>query len=131
MRTQYKNIAILSAELSHLDDYVNAHRHMQLKGILQDLGLSSQEVTGVYKGTKERSLIVLLPDFETQQVVVDIALKTFSQESILVRDNENHARLIYKEYEHYLGTMQAISQAEASRLNAYTITNDGQYWAVK
>lgn len=127
---QKPEFIILSAELSNLTELENLRRTANLRSCLNDLKLSYKEVDGCYKGSTENSFMVIIPDEATFEVVRDLALKSFNQESILFRDYAGKARLEYQNGDTIeLGSFKEVSKEQATSEDAYTVVN-GAYWVV-
>lgn len=122
------DFAIISAELSHLGAEVNAERTKELQHALEVRGIGFKPLKGKYKGTTESSFIV-----EMRSVVEDIAA-SFEQESILVLDPWNNAKLVFTNSEQVenIGKLIKVTSDEALALDAWSYRPDlNQYYAVK
>jgi hypothetical protein len=118
-------IVILSAHRANLDDATNTMRHNLLCQMLRDLGLVYNAVDGVYKGTKETSLLVVLNNTTELETISDFAFKNFEQESILYSDSNRATQLIFNNgTTQELGRLTQVTKQETEKLDSYTILTD-------
>ena len=131
MRTQYKTVIILSAQLATLSASANIIRHDDLLKTLSGWSMTYTEAWGVYKGKGEDSVLVVPKTSLQVERLKKLAFETYGQESILTQDNEG---IVYLEFKNgatiKLGRLTQISKDEAMKLNAYTILNK-QYWTAR
>lgn len=129
----YRPFIILSAERLDLSTEVNKVNSERLEKLLlafrEETGSGFQNVTGVYKGVCEKSVIVYTSD---ELCMVEFASK-FKQESILVRNGHNDCHLRYVKRvrpgrpgltgrTEFLGHFLGVSKAEAlAKHDSYTI----------
>lgn len=123
-----RQVVILSAELSTKSFESNRQRTQTLEGILQDLHLSYNKATGVYKGSQEDSFVVIVNSELDIEVLRDFAFKNFDQESILVQDANQEAYLLYQDgTTQRLGVLEQATKEVATAQDSYTIMNDNYY----
>lgn len=131
MRARYTDLIIMSAELSTLSKEENAKRTKQLDHMLTVQGITHSKVLGMYNGSQETSFMVLITSSDVRDFVINLG-KFFEQESILDRDSENNARLIFLDNSRpplNLGKLVQVSQAEAFSTGSYTYEPiKGQYY---
>jgi hypothetical protein len=108
----------------------NLERHVELGELLRDnYGWGVKEVEGCYKGMRELSYLVTVPE---PTLVVHVVARLFNQETLILVDEDNQATLIGLDFvsEESLGTFQRITEAEAKASGNWT--RDGnQYWGCK
>ena len=101
----------------------NADNHMTL---LASLKVTHFDCVGVYKGQREDSICVVSynqSEFQANIEYVKSIAKHFNQESILLVDSDDSAKLVYvlDDYTETLdGSFQEVSASEALKLDAYT-----------
>lgn len=128
MRTQQQAI-ILSAELSTLGTSENIMRSFDLMQWLELSGFKFGQSKGCYKGTTERSYVVLVNTQDDINRLQSIAAK-YNQDSILLKDANGLAHLMYGNgTEEVLGRMVGVNKSEALKQDAWTELN-GQYFIV-
>lgn len=107
---------------------------------LQDFGVSCDIVQGMYKGTKEESILVVLPQFQSEsydnqiKMIESIVLK-YNQESYLYIHNDGVSELRYfgntsnnvrmRSFAEKLGQFTEVESIDG--LDAYTIYKDRAY----
>ena len=150
MREQLKNdksgrdalqaLAIVSAYRTDVPTSLNQWNHALLLERLRGCGIHCVECDGMYDGVQEKSVLVeLRPPLDWGRVIQ--AGYAFSQESVLYIDKDRQATLVFLsqadaprlsaiEREVPLGELVAVSPTKAQTLNAWTKTNDGQYYAI-
>lgn len=125
MRDLPKKFMILSAEYYTLTEEQNKHRTNTLRSCLRIMGVNFEQVTGVYKGTKEISFLCDVSNIDVQETIQTLAFDVFGQESVLHKEYDGFCELLYKDASvDYLGKIRQVSEIEASELDAYTILND-------
>ena len=125
-----REFVILSAELEGNTVLGNLLATNNLESCLDDLGLQYKQVEGCYKGVSEVSFMVMTPCESTLEVVKDLGLKSFGQESVLFRGYDGRCVLYYGDGGiERLGTFKQVSQSEALQNDAYTLV-DGKYWII-
>lgn len=126
---QKQRIVILSAELSENSDKRNTMSTENLELCLQECNFRYKNATGIYKGRKENSFVVIAQSNEDIEVLKDFAFKNFNQESILETDIKGNAYLTYQNGKcELLGRLEQINRDIASSFDSYTIL-DGKYYA--
>lgn len=126
---------VFSAERHELPAEQNGARHDFLVRQLSAAGLSfDASLRGRYKGSQERSILVLIPEGDGSQefsTVLRIA-RAFQQESVLYVDGEREACLRYLDGEgrwEHIGHWSRVSEAEAQARDSYTEAR-GAFYAV-
>ena len=127
-----KPFVIISAENANESKEVNAKKHNELMAQLKRDKFSIKEVEGVYHGTKEKSILVVL---NQKWLAVELATfknyaAIFNQESILFVDEERNASLIFpynKENSEKLGKFIAVSKGIAIQMSNYTFDGKDHY----
>lgn len=130
MRRNYKNIVIMSAHLASRSDADNVKRHRGLIVGLESIQIPFTEVMGVYKGISEKSVMIVISG-TTQLKQVRHMAHMFEQESILERDNENQARLVFMNGDTTLnlGEMRQITKEVAALTDCYTyVPSTNEYY---
>jgi hypothetical protein len=122
----------LSAELSTLDSAENVRRSTILSGHLAMKGYNFKPLTGVYKGTKERSFAV---EVNSKELIDLLAVaKSFNQESILIVDEKNVANLVFIETKKKMkiGKFKLTSRELAEKQENYSFDpSTGRYYVVQ
>ena len=103
----------------------------ELANDLDKLEFDFAPCSGSYKGELEESFIVFDSDtsqLDTRELVIDVA-KSFGQESILIVDSKQNAKLYYvaSGASVIVGKFTAVSDSEALSREAYTLFNDQYY----
>jgi hypothetical protein len=96
---------------------------------LSNAGIPFKQVDGCYLGEREESFLV---PAKYEKEIMEIA-KAYNQESVLFVDSKRRGHLIYLEDNKTinLGTLQKVSDEQASNLEAYTYDpTTKSYWAV-
>ena len=127
-----KPFVIISAENANESKEVNAKKHNELMAQLKRDKFSIKEVEGVYHGTKEKSILVVL---NQKWLAVELATfknyaAIFNQESILFVDGERNASLLFpynKENSEKLGKFIAVSKGIAIQMSNYTFDGKDHY----
>ena len=127
-----KPFVIISAENANESKEVNAKKHNELMAQLKKDKFSIKEVEGVYHGTKEKSILVVL---NQKWLAVELATfknyaAIFNQESILFVDGERNASLLFpynKENSEKLGKFIAVSKGIAIQMSNYTFDGKDHY----
>lgn len=131
MRSRYTDLIIMSAELSTLSKEENIKRTKQLDHMLTVQGITHSKVLGMYNGYQETSFMVLITSSDVREFVINLG-KFFEQESILDRDSENNAHLVFLDNSRppmNLGKLVQVSQSEAFTNGSYTYEpTKGQYY---
>lgn len=126
---QRQRVVILSAELSENSDKRNVMCSENLELCLQDCNFKYKNATGVYKGHKENSFVVIVNNNEDIETLKDFAFKNFNQESILETDIKGNAYLTYQDNtSKLLGRLEQTSKDIATNMDNYTIM-DGKYYS--
>jgi hypothetical protein len=122
----------LSAELSTLDSAENVRRSTILAGHLAMKGYNFRPLTGVYKGTKERSFAVEVNGKELIDLLA--VAKSFTQESVLIVDEKNVASLLFIEtkVKSKIGKFKIASKEIAEKNDNYSFdASTGRYFVVQ
>jgi len=123
-----QQVIIISAELSSKTFESNRQRTQTLKDCIEDVGLVFKEALGVYKGSKEVSLVVLVENQLEIDTLKDFAFKNFDQESVLYQDSNQEAYLLYNNGKtEQLVILEEVLQEVALKSDSYTIMNDKYY----
>jgi len=125
-QTQFKEVVIISAELTNESGISNVDLSVNLEKCLDDCNLQFNKASGVYKGSSEKSFIVLPRNSAEINVLKEFAFKNFNQESILFQDKSGDTFLIYSD-----GKKEAIGRLKKVRseldLDSYTVLNGEIY----
>lgn len=123
-----QQVVILSGELSSLSSTENTRRTTLLNDMIAELKLPFKKATGVYKGSKENSFVVIVNDQADINTLANFAFKSFGQESILHQDSNQLARLVYSDGKmETLGKLVQVSKELAETLDNYTLMEDKFY----
>jgi len=96
--------------------------------MIAELRLPFKQSIGVYKGSKERSFVVVVNDQAEIDTLAGFAFKSFGQESILHQDSNQLARLVYSDGKmETLGKLVQVSKELAETLENYTVM-DGKFY---
>ena len=114
----YNNKIIFSVFRDEFAD-TNEKSHRSTILALNGLGIETVEVLGVYKGSSEKSIMVVLNDYTLENVMSIV--KLFNQESILISDNFK-AFLVFLDGGNniVLGNLVEVSEIEAKQNDSYT-----------
>lgn len=126
------SFVLLSAQLAQYPADVNAERADNLEATLKWRGMDFSPTLGSYKGTPERSCLVLAEEGSYEFDACISLAKRYGQESILFVDGGRNAVLIMVETgaeSRLPGTFKPVSAATAATLDAWTQRN-GQHYAV-
>lgn len=124
MTRQLQPMIFISAFVSGEDRFFNEVKHQLLKRKM--LAQDYIECVGVYKGTMEMSLGIVLSGSKHQDRHIDMLLgiaKVGKQESIMLRDELGRCYLIYTGdgRREYIGKWKSVpTQADAERYDGYT-----------
>ena len=126
-----KPFVIISAERFTNTIEENKKNHLDLWLQLKRDGFSIKEVEGVYQGTVEKSIIVIL---NKRWLAVELGTfknyaSIFDQESILFVDEERNASLVFpKQVEaEKLGKFIAVPKGIAIQMSNYTFDGQDHY----
>lgn len=131
-QTQFSKVLIISAELNGNSFESNKQRSLNLESCLEDLGLKIRTGLGLYKGTAETCYVVLPKDHETFRAVIDLAFRSFEQESVLYQDGQGNAWLYGSDDSiKKLGKLRGTSEHEAKKQDSYTFFMGSYYTTTK
>ena len=127
-----KPFVIISAEKYINTAEENKKNHLDLWSQLKVEGFSIKEVEGVYEGTIEKSILVVL---NKRWLAVELATfinyaAIFNQESILFVDEERNASLIFpynRENSEKLGKFIAVPKGIAIQMSNHTFDGKDHY----
>ena len=127
-----KPFVIISAERFTNTIEENEKNHNELMTQLKKDKFSIKEVEGVYQGTVEKSIIVIL---NKRWLAVELATfknyaAIFDQESILFVDEERNASLIFTKQPwltQKLGKFIAVTKGIATQMSNYTFDGKDHY----
>ena len=127
-----KPFVIISAERFTNTIKENKKNHLDLWLQLKRDGFSIKEVEGVYQGTTEKSILVIL---NKRWLAVELATfknyaAIFNQESILFVDEERNASLIFTKQPwltEKLGKFIAVTKGIATQMSNYTFDGKDHY----
>ena len=123
-----EQVVILSGELSNLSSTENDRRTTLLNDMIAELRLPFKKATGVYKGSKENSFVVIVREQADIDTVTGFAFKSFGQESVLHQDSNQLARLIYANGKtEVVGKLEQVSKELAETLDNYTVM-EGKFY---
>ena len=119
------HIVIISAFKKDLELEYNELNHTLLKSMIKDLGCVPVECNGVYMGTKEKSLYVLI---KPEHLVYFQEFRgMFDQECFLYRDSSGLWSLEYEGKTELLGTKEKYSTYPTSNC---TELSTGRYLVI-
>ena len=127
-----KSFVIISAERFTNTIEENKKNHLELMTQLKKDKFSIKEVDGVYHGTSEKSILVIL---NKKWLYTDLGyLKNyasiFDQESILFVDGDRNATLLFMKkpwLEEKLGKFISVSKGIATQMSNYTFDGRDHY----
>jgi len=127
-----KPFVIISAERFTNTIEENKKNHLDLWLQLKRDGFSIKEIKGVYQGTSEKSILVIL---NRRWLAVELATfknyaAIFNQESILFVDEERDASLIFTKQPwltEKLGKFIDVPKGIATQMNNYTFDGQDHY----
>lgn len=127
-----KPFVIISAERFTNTIEENEKKHNELMTQLKKDKFSIKEVEGVYQGTVEKSILVIL---NKRWLAVELATfknyaAIFDQESILFVDEERNASLIFTKQpwlSEKLGKFIAVTKGIATQMSNYTFDGKDHY----
>lgn len=122
-----QQVILISAFRTGNTNYENMQATEKLGEALQQLGLNYGQAIGMYRGTREISMVV---QASVELPLIELA-ERFGQESILVVSKGGVAELVYTDgrREQLPGKFGPVSSETARNLNAYTLVN-GKFYAV-
>ena len=127
-QTQFTRVIILSAELDTLTPKDNRVRTKNLKNCLRDLEITPHGAVGAYKNSVEHIVIAFPKDELEADVITQLALRQFGQDSVLYRGMNGVASLFFSDGNtKELGTLVETSMALARRHENYTVFNNKYY----
>jgi len=125
---EYTQVVILSAELANLSSEENSQRTFNLQTCLDDLNIGYNSAIGVYKYNVETSLVVLINNIETLQVLQGLAFDSFKQDFILYQDKQGESYLIYNTLDReHLGKLRKVHKHKVKNKDSYTYMNNSYY----
>lgn len=126
MKHLNRPFSIVSAYKSELSDNVNMTRHLDLVDSLKKASIPFEEVYGVYKGGKERCVLLIGPG---NDLVAHSIANEFEQECYLVSDQDRNTKLVFEGgVEEDIGVFTRIHTTEG--FNSYTVDPEtGEKWA--
>ena len=128
-QAKFRQVIILSAELSELNDSNNLHRSDLLESCLNSLNITFNESEGYYKGRKEVSFVTLPKNDDELQAIIDLAFINFSQESIIKQDTDGKTFIIYNDGDcQEIGRLKRVETHQIKEYDGYTRLN-GVYYA--
>lgn len=118
---QVKQFVIMSTDLISLPAFPSLGRFSMLESYLKDNGYSFVECEGKYKGTTERSVMILINSNEQLEDIKSLAFNVFNQENILYRDSNGLFSLEYPDKSVILGRkLRELSDKECELRDNYT-----------
>lgn len=131
-KKHFQKVILCSAELSSLDKFDNAQRTTNLVHCLEDCNMRFNTCEGYYKGTSEKSFLVLPKNLDEYETVKDLCFNQFNQESILYQDETGHCFLEYQSGEVVrVGKFRQVNPKYIEQLDNYTIVNNRVYTTEK
>ena len=129
-----KSFVIISAERFDKTVEENKKSHLELMTQLKKDKFLIKEIEGVYRGTSEKSILVIL---NKKWLFTDLGyLKNyasiFDQESILFVDGDRNATLIFMKkpwLEEKLGKFIAVPKGVATQMSNYTFDGKDYYFS--
>ena len=129
-QTQFKQVVILSGYLDILSEITNIERTARLVKVLESEGIVYNRAVGVYKDSVETSFVCLPKCNGELMFLMDLGLKVFSQESILVQNKQGDAVLMYQDWTtKRIGKLRQMDSRIARKQESYTLLNDQYYVA--
>jgi hypothetical protein len=126
----FQQVVILSAELSTLNKDDNMVRTSRLGNMIQDLGIPFKLAIGSYKGQLENSFVIIVKDNDEIETLKDFAFKNFNQESILHKDANGLASLVFENNQtERLGKLAQVNENSLDKDGSYTFMN-GKYYGI-
>jgi hypothetical protein len=127
-QTQFRQVVILSAELSSLTAQENSIRTSNLEECLKDLSITNNKGQGVYRGSSEDCFVCLPKDLTEYYTLKQLALRSFGQECILVQGTNGESSLVYNDDTiEQIGKLRKTTKIKAMKENSYTILNNNYY----
>ena len=121
---------IISAEKGNQSDSTNQRNTLILLDMLEAAGLNVEVVVGMYKGTRERSVLVKPSAYSAEETrsLLLTAAKNFQQESLLEFNNTGHAWLInpFTREEEFIGRL-TLGDKVPQGTDSFTRLNSGQF----
>ena len=112
---------ILSAELSTLQPNENDTRTLNLMDTFRASEIAFKRVTGVYKGIKEVSFVVVPKNDNDERLIMSIA-NHFHQECVLSLDKLRNASLVFPDGKtQKIGRFVNVAEKIATKFDNYTI----------
>lgn len=132
MKVNYNHFIIFSVYQAHLNDQLNELNHLIALGTLKHYDI--KEIHGVYKGKQERSIMIQLPPFMSNEYLelvdyIKTRAKKYNQENILYVHNDRMAELIELNTQNRIkvGHFVEVTETEAKAKDCYSIL-DGKYY---
>lgn len=124
---------VLSAELGFMGEGTNNQRTKRMAEIMLGVSMAGvivEECNGVYKGTKEKSFMVIKNDYRPSLSFMKDLADNFQQESILVVNDNDESFLIYLNSDEIIKLDGVFKEVEDVKgLDAYTEMG-GKFYAV-
>jgi len=130
MKSFVDKIVILSA-CKGKDKLLDAYNTDILRNRLKQLKIPFKTVLGCYKGESEYSVLCVV-DHESQVAILkDTAFQMFNQESVLIRDQDSSAHLVFRDdTREYVGQFVSVPKDIAIRSDSYTLDKN-TYWVTR
>ena len=123
-----RQVVILSAFQKNLDIAKNVAHSTDLRAFLDNYDMTYKHAIGVYKGDSETSFVVIVENEEQINKLRTVAFKQYNQESILLQDSNQLARLEFSDGTTVeLGKLVETTSQIAKQKDAYTFV-DGKYY---
>ena len=115
---------MFSAELSTLDQQQNDKRTKNLMQCLEDCNIKFSKAQGYYKGTSEKTFIVVPKNTSEVETIKNFCFNNFGQESILYQDTTGNCYLEFSTGETMrIGRLKQVNPKLIEMLDNYTIFN--------
>jgi hypothetical protein len=116
-----KPMVILSAELKDNTKDLNDQSTWLLNRLLKEGKFRFKAVFGYYKGTSEKSFLVMLDNIGDLKELKHLGLDILRQESILYIDRNRNSSLVFKDNStKKVGKLTEINEIKGIKLDNYT-----------
>lgn len=124
----YQQVVIMSVS-KQLCDVIDIASTKDFARYLDSNKFSYNEAQGMYKGTSERSFVILIDSDYELELLKAIAMK-YNQESILYQDSNGISQLLFTDGSDSMVTLGKLRQTETiDNLEAYTILK-GKFYSI-
>ncbi len=126
-----KPVIILSAYTADRPKGLNEARHRTTVHWMKEEGIALDTAVGCYKGTEEQCIIAEYNNLLEKDLILEYA-RNCEQESVLMLTPQRTAALLYVDTGgvEILGKLKPVSEQYARKQDAWTRTDNGQYYVV-